>query len=104
VNEAHIKEAEVKAKHAFIDLSLEEIELGFKSEISNQMQKLIGVDNYQCIYSIFLEYNKLRIMAIEVGAWYMDHPSKALNKQRNKLVQLLNKNADSLKNQEESND
>jgi hypothetical protein len=91
VNEAHIKEAEVKAKQAFIDLSLKEIEIGFKSELSNQMQKLIGSDNYQWIYLIFLEYNKLRIMVMEAGAWYIDHPSKALNKQRNKLIKLINK-------------
>ena len=90
VNEAQIKESEVKAKHAFIDLSLQELEFGFKSELSIQMQKLIGVNNYQNIYSIFLEYNKLRTMVIEAGAWYTEHPSKSINKQRNKLIKLVN--------------
>jgi hypothetical protein len=91
VNEAQIKEAEVKAKHAFIDLSLEELELGFKNEHTLNMKKLIGEVEYQWFHSAFVEYNKLRIMAVEVGAWYIDHPSKAINKQRNKLIKFLSR-------------
>jgi hypothetical protein len=93
VNEAQIIEAEVKAKHAFIDLSLEELELGFKNEHTQNMKKLIGEVEYQWFQSAFIEYNKLRIMAVEAGAWYIDHPSKAINKQRNKLIKFLSSNA-----------
>ncbi len=93
VNEAQIIEAEVKAKHAFIDLSLEELELGFKNEHTQNMKKLIGEVEYQLFQSAFIEYNKLRIMAVEAGAWYIDHPSKAINKQRNKLIKFLSSNA-----------
>jgi hypothetical protein len=93
VNEAQIKEAEVEAKHAFIDLSLEELELGFKNEHTLNMKKLIGEVEYQWFHPAFVEYNKLRIMAVEAGAWYIDHPSKAINKQRNKLIKFLSSNA-----------
>jgi hypothetical protein len=89
VDAAQIKEAEIKAKHAFIDLSLEELELGFKNEQAENMKKLIGPENYQRLHLAFVEYNKLRIMAVEAGAWYIDHPSKAINKQRNKLTKLI---------------
>ena len=92
VNEAQIKEAEVKAKHAFIDLSLEELELGFKNEHTQIMNKLICEVEYQWFHSAFIEYNKLRIMALEAGAWYIDHPIKTINKQRNKLIKLINSN------------
>ena len=98
VNEAQIKEAEVNAKHAFIDLSLEELELGFKNEHTQIMKKLIGEVEYQWFHSAFVEYNKLRIMAVEAGAWYIDHPSKAINKQRNKLIKFLITNAEITKN------
>jgi hypothetical protein len=91
VNEAQIIEAEVKAKNAFIDLSLEELELGFKNEHTQNMKKLIGEVEYQWFQSAFIEYNKLRIMAVEAGAWYIDHPSKAINKQRNKLIKFLSR-------------
>lgn len=89
VDAAQIKEAEIKAKHAFIDLSLEELEFGFKNEQAENMKKLIGPENYQWLHLVFVEYNKLRIMAVEAGAWYIDHPSKAINKQRNKLTKLI---------------
>jgi hypothetical protein len=89
VDAAQIKEAEIKAKHAFIDLSLEELEFGFKNEQAENMKKLIGPENYQWLHLAFVEYNKLRIMAVEAGAWYIDHPSKAINKQRNKLTKLI---------------
>lgn len=98
VNEAHIKEAEVKAKYAFIDLSLEELELGFKGELAGHMKRLIGEVEYQWFYSAFIEYNKLRIMAVDAGAWYIDHPSKVINKQRNKLIKLINSTAETTKN------
>jgi hypothetical protein len=98
VNEAQIIEAEVKAKHAFIDLSLEELELGFKNEHTQIMKKLIGEVEYQWFHSVFVEYNKLRIMAVEAGAWYIDHPSKAINKQRNKLIKFLITNTEITKN------
>lgn len=92
VNEAQISESEVKAKYAFINLSIEELELGFKKELTEQMKKLIGSDQYQWFHSVFIEYNKFRIMAVEAGAWYINHPSKAINKQRNKLIKLINSN------------
>lgn len=98
VDAAQIKEAEIKAKHAFIDLSLEELELGFKNEQAENMKKLIGPENYQRLHLAFVEYNKLRIMAVEAGAWYIDHPSKAINKQRNKLTKLINSKAETAKN------
>jgi hypothetical protein len=98
VDAAQIKEAEIKAKHAFIDLSLEELELGFKNEQAENMKKLIGSDYYQWFHSAFVEYNKLRIMAVETGSWYIDHPSKAINKQRNKLINLINSNPETSKN------
>lgn len=104
VNEAQISESELKAKYAFIDLSIEEIELGFKSELTEQMKKLIGVDQYQWFHSAFIEYNKLRIMAVEAGAWYIDHPSKAINKQRNKLIKLISCNTKLVKNKGLGND
>jgi hypothetical protein len=93
VNEAEISESEVKAKYAFIDLSIEELELGFKNEQADNMKKLIGEVEYQWFHSALIEYNKLRIMALEAGAWYIDHPSKSINKQRNKLIKLINSNA-----------
>jgi hypothetical protein len=93
VNEAQIIEAEVKAKNAFIDLSLEELELGFKNEHTQNMKKLICEVEYQWFQSAFIEYNKLRIMAVEAGAWYIDHTSKAINKQPNKLIKFLSSNA-----------
>jgi hypothetical protein len=37
-------------------------------------------------------------MAVEAGAWYIDHPSKAINKQRNKLIKFLITNAEITKN------
>jgi hypothetical protein len=98
VNEAQIKEAEVKAKYVFIDLSLEELMLGFKGELASHMKRLISDVEYQWLYSVFIEYNKLRIMAVEAGAWYIDHPSKAINKQRNKLIKLINSKAETAKN------
>ena len=97
VDAAQIKEAEINAKHAFIDLSLEELELGFKNEQAENMKKLIGSDNYQWFHSAFVEYNKLRIMAVETGSWYIDHPSKAINKQRKKLINLINSNPETSK-------
>ncbi len=104
VNEAQISESEVKAKYAFIDLSIEELELGFKSELSEQMKKLIGDDQYQWFYATCVEYNKLRIMATVAGAWYIEHPSKAINKQRNKLIMLMSSNTESMKNKGLNND
>jgi hypothetical protein len=104
VNEAQITESEVKAKYAFIDLSIEELKLGFKSELADQMKKLIGKDQYQWFHEACVEYNKLRIMATEAGAWYIDHPSKAINKQRNKLIKLMSSNTESLKNKGLGND
>lgn len=98
VDAAQIKEAEIKAKHAFIDLSLEELELGFKNEQAENMKKLIGADNYQWFHSAFVEYNNLRNMAVEAGTWYIDNPSKAINKQRNKLIKLINSKAQDAKN------
>lgn len=98
VDAAQIKEAEIKGKHAFIDLSLEELEHGFKNEQAENMKKLIGVDTYQWLHSAFIEYNKLRIMAVEAGTWYIDHPSKAINKQRNKLIKFLSSNNETAKN------
>lgn len=93
VDAAQIKEAEIKAKHTFIDLSLEELEHGFKNEQAENMKKLIGADNYQWLHSAFVEYNNLRNMAVEAGTWYIDNPSKAINKQRNKLIKLINSKA-----------
>lgn len=90
VDAAQIKEAEIKAKHAFIDLSLEELERGFKDEQAAHMKTLMGDDEYQWLHSAFVEYNKLRVMAVEAGTWYINHPSKAINKQRNKLIKLIN--------------
>ena len=104
VNEAEISESKVKAKYAFIDLSIEELELGFKRELTEQMKKLIGEDQYQWFHAIFSEYNKLRIMATEAGAWYIDHPSKSINKQRNKLIKLISSNTESMKNKGFGND
>lgn len=104
VNEAHIRESEVKAKYAFIDLSLEELALGFKGEITEQMKKLIGEDQYQWFHAACVEYNKLRILAVEAGAWYIDHPSKAINKQRNKLIKRMSSNTDAVKNKGLGND
>jgi hypothetical protein len=98
VNEAQIKEAEVNAKYVFIDLSLEELEHGFTNEQAENMKKLIGEVEYQWFHSAFIEYNKLRIMAVEAGAWYIDHPSKAINKQRNKLIKLINSKAETANN------
>ena len=98
VDAAQIKEAAIKAKHAFIDLSLEELELGFQNEQAENMKKLIGADNYQWFHSAFIEYNKLRIMAVEAGAWYIDNPSKVINRQRNKLINLINNKAETAKN------
>lgn len=97
VDAAQIKEAEIKAKHAFIDLSLKELVLGFKGELASHMKRLIGDVEYQWLHSVFIEYNKLRIMAVEAGAWYIDHPSKAINKQRTKLIKLINSKADTTK-------
>ena len=90
VDAAQIKEAEIKAKHAFIDLSLKELERGFKDEQAAHMKTLMGDDEYQWLHSAFVEYNKLRVMAVEAGTWYINHPSKAINKQRNKLIKLIN--------------
>ncbi len=104
VNEAQISESEVKAKYAFIDLSIEELELGFKSELTEQMKKLIGDDQYQWFHATCVEYNKLRIIATGAGAWYIDHPSKAINKQRNKLIMLMSSNTESMKNKGLDND
>lgn len=104
VNEAQMKEAEVKAKHAFIDLSIKELELGFEGEFGEHMKKLIGEVEYQWFHSAFIEYNKLRIMAVEAGAWYMDHPSKVINKQRNKLIRFMNSAASTMTNKGTSND
>jgi hypothetical protein len=104
VNEAEISESKVKAKYAFIDLSIEELELGFKRELTEQMKKLIGEDQYQWFHAIFIEYNKLRIMAAEAGTWYIDHPSKSINKQRNKLIKLISSNTESMKNKGFAND
>jgi hypothetical protein len=104
VNEAQMKEAEVKAKHAFVDLSIEELELGFKGEFAEHMKKLIGEVEYQWFHSAFTEYNKLRIMAAEAGAWYVDHPSKAINKQRNKLIRFMNSAASTMMIKGTSND
>ena len=69
--------------------------LTFFNSLANgkNMKKLIGEVKYQWFQSAFIEYNKLRIMAVEAGAWYIDHPSKAINKQRNKLIKFLNSNA-----------
>jgi hypothetical protein len=104
VNEAEISESKVKAKYAFSDLSIEELELGFKRELTEQMKKLIGEDQYQWFHSTFIEYNKLRIMAMEAGTWYIDHPSKSINKQRNKLIKLICSNTESMKNKGFGND
>jgi hypothetical protein len=62
------------------------------------MKSLIGDYEYQWLNSAFTEYNKLRNMAAEAGTWYIDHPSKAINRQRNKLVKLIKSNAETLKN------
>jgi hypothetical protein len=104
VNEAQISESKVKAKYAFIDLSIEELELGFKRELTEQMKKLIGEDQYQWFHTAFVEYNKLRIMAVEAGAWYIDNPSKAINKQRNKLIKLISNNNELMRNKGLNND
>lgn len=104
VSEAHIRESEVKAKYAFIDLSLEELSLGFKVEIAEKMKKLIGEDKYQWFHEACVEYNKLRIMSVGAGAWYIDHPSKAINKQRNKLIKLMSINTETLENKGVGND
>ena len=97
VDAAQIKEAEIKAKQAFIDLSLEELERGFKDEQAAHMKTLIGDDEYQWLHSAFVEYNKLRVMAVEAGTWYINHPSKAINRQRNKLFKLINSKAKAAK-------
>ena len=74
------------------------------SDGSTIMKKLIGADNYQWFHSAFVEYNKLRILAVEAGAWYIDHPSKAINKQRNKLIKRMSSNTDAVKNKGLGND
>jgi hypothetical protein len=43
-------------------------------------------------------------MVIEAGAWYTEHPSKSINKQRNKLIKLVNSPVETLTNKGLAND
>jgi hypothetical protein len=90
VNETSIKESEIKAKSVLAELSSGEICNDINQSLADWTKELIGDDNYQRLNSIVNEYNNFRAELLNAGAWYINHPSKIINKNRIKLIRAIN--------------
>jgi hypothetical protein len=89
VNENAIKEAQIKAKSMFADLSVKEIEGDIASSVNDWTKELLGEGCYQSINALIAAYFDFRSEVLSAGEWYVKHPSKQMNKKRMKLTQAI---------------
>lgn len=90
VNEVAIKEAEIKAKGLFADLSVLELKDDINQSLNEWTEDLIGEEHYQKLIDIMDKYLDFRTEVLSTEERYINHPHRILARKRNALIQAIN--------------
>lgn len=89
VDETKIREAALKAKLEFANISLERIIKDVNFSLCNRASEIIGIQYYQELASVIIEYNNLQLALMESERWYSNASDPIINQHKWNLIRAI---------------